>query len=351
VLIGLAVAIATVVVPAIISLVASVAPIILTFLAVVAVVAALRAAWESDWQGIRTSLTAFWENTAKPVLEMLMKWLGETIPKVIDFYVKSWKFQISIMQQVWAFIRDNIFPVLQNLAAIVIEVVGAAITKLTEIWNTVLFPALEMIWSFIQENVIPIFELLADIAELVVGLAISALARIWKEVLWPALEKVWKFIKENVIPIFLALKTKIDEDVKPILKWLGETILPVISAALETVAGWIQWVIDKLVKLKEWLEKTKEAWESSGIWEQSPSIVESALRHIGEAVHDLARVELPALEASLGIVGTAAGATAGAGGGEGGGTSYTFSMTVQPGEFDAGDVIMGYEQMRALVGA
>jgi phage-related protein len=352
VLIGLAVAIATVVVPAIVSLVASVAPIILTFLAVVAVVAALRAAWESDFLGIRTALTEFWEGTAKPALAQLMAWLKVNIPAAIETLRKFWEQKLlPAMETVWAFIRDSVIPMLVNVATTAKEIVGEAIIKLTEIWETILFPILEMVWGFIQDSVVPLFETLAEVAELVLGLALRVLARIWKEVLWPALEKVWKFIKEKIIPIFKRAADTVTDKLGPPLQWLADTILPAIEKFFKLIAEAVEWVISQLKALIKWLKKVADAWDDSGMAGQSASPFETAVRGIADAVADLARVELPALEATLGVVGTTAGATAGAGGGEGGGTTYSFSMTVQPGEFDAGDVIMGYEQMRALVGA
>lgn len=90
VLIGLGVAIATVVVPAIASIVSAIAPVIGVFLAAVAVVAALRTAWENNFLGIRDFVTNAMErirNVITTVLEAVQqfwsRW-GDRIMAIVD---------------------------------------------------------------------------------------------------------------------------------------------------------------------------------------------------------------------------------------------------------------------------
>jgi hypothetical protein len=90
VLIAVGIAIASVVIPAILGVVATMAPIIAAFVALVAIVALVRRVWETNWGGIRTTLTAFWEGTAKPALAQLWAWLQVKIPAAIQTLSGFW---------------------------------------------------------------------------------------------------------------------------------------------------------------------------------------------------------------------------------------------------------------------
>ena len=203
VLIALGVAIAAVVIPAIISVAAAAAPIIAAFVGLVLVVALLRQAWESNWGGIRETLTTFWEGTAKPALTELWNWLQVNVP--------------------------------------------AAITTLSNFWNNTLLPALTAVWNFINEFVLPGFRSVANVVSAVVGKAVEALAGLWQNVLKKALTEVWEFI---------------DGPLGSVLKWLGENILPkikdvfgAIGDAIKTMQGGLSTLADSIrgLKLPAWL--------------------------------------------------------------------------------------------------
>ncbi|GAG35341.1 unnamed protein product, partial [marine sediment metagenome] len=70
-------------------------PIIAVVLAIGAAVGLLVAAWEKDWGGIRTILTAFWEEAAKPAFEALKVWFTTTLPAALatirDWFVTAWE--------------------------------------------------------------------------------------------------------------------------------------------------------------------------------------------------------------------------------------------------------------------
>lgn len=142
VLVGLAIAIASVVIPAIISVVTAVGPVILIFAAVTAAVAVLRNAWETNWGGIQEKTQA-----------------------AINF-------------------------------------IGPLIESLTQFWEDTLLPAIKNVWKFLTDDMMPVWEALGDLLSATVGTAVEALAALWENVLRPALETVWQFIQDNVIPIF-----------------------------------------------------------------------------------------------------------------------------------------------------
>lgn len=75
-----------IVVPAVVALVTSLGPLLLAVGAVIAIVAVLVKAWQEDWGGIRTTLMQVWK-ALEPIFQTVVKWLGETIPKVVDALV------------------------------------------------------------------------------------------------------------------------------------------------------------------------------------------------------------------------------------------------------------------------
>jgi hypothetical protein len=60
------------------------APIVIPIVAIGAAVALLVKAWDSDWGGIRTTLTNFWEDTAKPIFEGVVGFFTTGIPNAIN---------------------------------------------------------------------------------------------------------------------------------------------------------------------------------------------------------------------------------------------------------------------------
>jgi hypothetical protein len=91
---GLAAALVFVVVPAFVAwaiaagtaalaTMTALAPIVLPIVAIGAAVGLLYKAWESDFGGIRTNLTAFWEQTAKPIFGSIALFFTEGLPTAI----------------------------------------------------------------------------------------------------------------------------------------------------------------------------------------------------------------------------------------------------------------------------
>ncbi len=136
---AVAITIASVVIPAIISLITAAAPLIATFAAIVAAVALLRKVWENDWGGIRTTLTRFWQRTGRPVLDGLLR----------------------AMKGIWSFLNEYIFPVMGALINVWLAGAQLELRVLAGIWENILMPALRAAWRFIDAHILPIFEKLA----------------------------------------------------------------------------------------------------------------------------------------------------------------------------------------------
>lgn len=194
-------AIASVVVPAILSVIAAAAPVILTFVGLVAVVAALRAAWETDFLGIRTALEGAWA-AIQPALTELWTWLQTNIPLALQF--------------------------------------------LSDLWTGTLLPAITAVWDFISNNQIPLFNSLANLLSATVGVAVEGLAGLWENVLLPALQAAGNWINTTLGPILNSF-----------VGWLGDVTGGVdgISTAFSKAIDWIERLTEKIknVKLPDWM--------------------------------------------------------------------------------------------------
>ena len=237
VLAGVGVAIATLVIPAIGSMIAAVAPVIGTFLAVVAVVALLRAAWENDFLGIRTALTEFWENKAKPAFTELAAWLKEHVP--------------------------------------------AAIAKLKDIWDNQLLPALSAVWEYLSKKVFPVLKTIAEFVGAVLGVAFRLYAQLMKDVVIPAIVSLYEWFSDKLGPV-----------IKTVSDWLGTKLKPAfdeIWKVMERILGRVQ----KLTTALQNLDVAKVFKPGS------PTPFEMGLRGIDKAMGTLSGRTLPQFSARL----------------------------------------------------
>jgi len=237
VLLALGIALAAVILPAIWSVIAAVAPVIAVFVGLVAVIALLRQAWETDFGGIRTALTTFWEDTAKPALEDLQAWLAEKVP--------------------------------------------AAIETLKAFWEETLLPAIEAVWAFIQDPLMPLFEALGEVIGATLVKAGEALAGLWENVLLPAILTAGEWMRDTLGPIL-----------DKFVEWLNK-----VTGGAEGVRDAIKSVTDWLGDLAGTIGEMKlPDWLTPG----SPTPFEIGLRGIGSAMEDLARIRVPELSTALG---------------------------------------------------
>lgn len=70
--------------------IAALAPVVLPIAAIGAAVGLLVAAWDRDWGGIRTTLTAFWETTGRPIFDTVREWLEVKLTKAIGDFQRGW---------------------------------------------------------------------------------------------------------------------------------------------------------------------------------------------------------------------------------------------------------------------
>ncbi|MBK8211575.1 MAG: phage tail tape measure protein [Rhodospirillales bacterium] len=79
---------------------------------IIAAVGLLAAAWVTDFGGIRTMVTEFWNTHLKPIFDMLVQWLQTNIPIAIGVLAGFWENTLKpALETVWLFIQENIFPI------------------------------------------------------------------------------------------------------------------------------------------------------------------------------------------------------------------------------------------------
>lgn len=217
---GLAAALLTIVVPAFVAwagaaataaaaTIAAMAPVVLPILAIGAAVGLLVKIWESDWLGIRTAVTDFWDRYGKPIFDQLVAWLSEKIP--------------------------------------------AGIAVLANFWNNTLLPAITAVWNFISTKLIPLFMAVVNVHMAVMEVAIKSLADFWNNTLSPALETAYNWFNDNITPGLQAASDKmgivagaIKETLGPAFTWLGDHILA-------PIVDWFGSINDKIASAIKWL--------------------------------------------------------------------------------------------------
>lgn len=109
VMVALGIAIASVVIPAVVSLVISMAPIVLTIGGIIAASALLRTAWAEDWGGIREKTAAVWD-WLKTTFEAIQAWFNATFPNglsdLLAVWSENWAAMQATFEEVWAVLSD-----------------------------------------------------------------------------------------------------------------------------------------------------------------------------------------------------------------------------------------------------
>lgn len=249
-----------------IATIAALAPILIPLAAIGVAVALLKAAWDSDFGGIRTTLTQFWEQTGRPIFDQLVAWLGTNIP--------------------------------------------AAVAEVSAFFTDTLWPALKTVWAFIDANVIPIVSALANVWFALLKKEVEALAALWTGVLWPALQTVGGFITGTLIPTIQTLSqdamngAKVVSDalagvitnvLGPAFEWLtGNVIDPAIdgfgyiSSAVDDVIGFLNRLANSInaIEIPDWLQG------------HSPPPLADWFRYIGDAILGIVD-DVPVLETAM----------------------------------------------------
>lgn len=276
--------------------IAALAPVVVPIMLIAAVVALLYKAWQTNFMGIRDTLTAVWEDTLKPIFILVKEWLEVNIPAAIDILKDFWdNVLLPAIQRVWSWIQGTLFPLLETLWAWLGETIPVVLERLSDFWENVLLPAITMVWDFIINDVVPLLEVLWELLEVAGGLAIEGLVYFWEEKLLPSLTLIWEFIQDHVVPILETLWEWIGEKLGPVAEEVAGGALVKIKTAIDDVKKAIGWLVDKIKLAIDWLNKLKTPKDLTG---ESPSPFETSLIGIGAAFDDLTRRKLPAFNAA-----------------------------------------------------
>ena len=231
------------IVSAISSIGIAIAALNLPLLLIVGAVGALAAAWAGDWGGMRTAITAWWEETGRPIFKKVVEWLQINIPKAIET-VSAWWTEtfVPAMRNVWIYIQENIIPIFKAVWGWLSENIPKAIKTASDYWQNTLKPAIMKVWQFITEQLIPTFQEIWDWLSTTIPQAIETAKQKYGE-LRQNISELWTMLKDNLIAAFQSLISRWDtlkarfEDSGFIdaLKGIFETFLTTIKNVLSTL--------------------------------------------------------------------------------------------------------------------
>jgi len=144
VLIALAIAVASVVIPAVAAFVASIAPVIATVIAVVAIIALLRKAWESDFGGI--------QGKTKAVIEFVRNFITAALTFIREFWMAHGEQIKATVVQMWELIRTTVVTIATQVQEFIAEVLAA----IQEFWfehGEEIVATAQAMWDTIMEIV------------------------------------------------------------------------------------------------------------------------------------------------------------------------------------------------------
>lgn len=296
--------------------------------------------------GIGQAFIPALEAIRKPVLELVDKygpkvvewanvageWLGEKLPEAIEtleaLWMRYWPEASSTLTNFWNTIRPGLEWVRDMFQAFQTnylpglraawDILKEGWDEISEIYRTQLKPALEELWTALG---------IGEIKSDAVGGAMGAFAGILAQL---AASNVIGMIKGALEGLIWALELG---------RHWGIVFRDVFSSMLgvfNEVRHWIEVLVEKFDRFKSTLSGFELPW---WLTPGSPTPLETGLAGIGKALAEVQGL-------------SAGGLFLGAGGGAGGGDTRTVSnnltMNVQT-RATTGQVVMGFETMRALV--
>ena len=384
VLIALALVVASIVIPALVSIVASAAPIIAIFAAIVAGVALLRTAWEEDWGGIQEKVQAVigWiqENVVpifnqvvtfvqtywpivRDVITQVMSAIWKVISTVLNAIRDWWKQHgdsvMTIAKFVWNSIKTSIASTIKVIATI-ITIVATAIKVFWDKWGADLMKLAQLAWDSIKVIVKAAMDIIGFIIDAVAALIRGdweafgeALKNIW-DTTWEAIKtlvrnalkalttiisSLMNSVKDAITGPLESAKERAGELAQQLKDAIIEKVQPIVDV-FNRIKGAISGAIDKIKDLMDKLGNLElPDWMTPG----SPTPLELGLRGIADAMADInaTMAESPFARP----VGGGARFEAGAGGGE---THYHLHINTSA---STEPIVDDFEMMRAWAGA
>ncbi len=124
-----------------IATIAALAPVLIPIAAIGAAVALLAKAWESDWGGMRTTLTAWWNTSVKPIFDTVKAWLGVNIPAANAVLKSTWETAWSAIKTAvttaYSYFKDTVWPWLQTALSNIGVWIGVAQSAWSVAWTAI----------------------------------------------------------------------------------------------------------------------------------------------------------------------------------------------------------------------
>jgi len=304
---------------------------------VIAAVGLLAAAWTQDWGGIRTTLTAFWNDTLKPFIDQLVTWFQENVPQALaavrDWFVTAWANIQEAVQTVWTALQA-VWAALVNVFTVVIPGAATALwqgiqnaltaigTAFTEAWNAIL-TFLQNVWDTIRVVVLTAIILVLQL----LGTNLQEIKAGW-DFMWSAIRDfaagVWEAIKTTVTTVFNAVKSFIETTlatlrtnwetawnlVSGIAKTVWDAIYAKVSAVAEAIRGYVEEKVNTLKTNWEtaWgliRDKAGEIWDAikAKVEEILPAIIGVVTAKAAELKASFIDPIIAAKDAVVGMVG------------------------------------------------
>ena len=206
-------------------------------------------AWTNNWGGIRDTLTALWEGTLKPAFETIRTWLQVNIPIALAWLSNVWTtVLLPAIQAVWSWISTVLIPFFQNTVVPWLqEKITAAIQILSNFWSTVLWPAIQSVYNWISTVLIPFFQnVIIPWLQVTIPAAIQTLSDFWNKTLLPAIKAVWDFINTYILPIFATL---VDVGILLLKVAIGELSILWTETLLPAITKIYNWFNEKVLPI------------------------------------------------------------------------------------------------------
>ena len=253
-------------------------------------IALLTVAWIKDWGGIRTFMTAFYDKTLKPILENIVKWFGDNIPKAISTLSNFWtNTLLPAMQAVGNWITGTLIPIFQQIWEWLSAKITAAITTVSGFWTNTLLPAIQAVANFFTGTLFPLLAAIVDVYFAAMSLVLTAVAGLWQNVLLPAIIAVGEYLAGPIISVFTTVSAFVTDTLVPALttlvSWLGEKLQPVIEAMAK-------WITDTLVPaLQSFAGILDGALKTALTWLHDKLLVpvRTALGTLGDKIQDVTK--------------------------------------------------------------
>jgi hypothetical protein len=177
--------------------------------------------------------------------------------------------------------NNIIKPKLELLREWLQENIPIAIEKLRSFWEEVLRPALERFWNWIKMEVFPKLETLWKWLEENIPKAIQTLTDFWNDTLYPAIEAIWNFLTKDMMPVWEALGELLEVTVGKAIEALTGLWQNVLEPALQSIWEWIQ---DKIIPIFE-------GWTSS--MGSTQEVIQKVVDWVNKLIEKIKNFQLP----------------------------------------------------------